>query len=66
MTGGADEDRAWLTEAIAMNGATVHIARVDDSVLALTTASGIELVISNKPQPDTGGEPWHLSGRRDS
>jgi hypothetical protein len=56
---------AWLTAAIAMNGETIHIARVDDSALRLTTTSGIELVVANEPQAYTVGEAWHLSGCRD-
>lgn len=66
VAGGADEGLAWLTAAIAMNGETIHTARVDDGVLALTTISGIELVVSNEPQPYTAGEPWRLSGWRDA
>jgi hypothetical protein len=48
-----------------MNGETIHIARVDDSALRLTTTSGIELVVANEPQAYTVGEAWHLSGCRD-
>ena len=66
LTGEADDDVAWLTAAIAMNGETIDSARLDDNILRLTTTSGIQLLIANEQQPYTIGEPWHFSGWRDA
>ncbi|MEV6303668.1 hypothetical protein AB0M02_29955 [Actinoplanes sp. NPDC051861] len=64
-TGGADDDRAWLTAAVVLNGRTVESARVEhDGCLRLATDSGHNLVISGQPQPYTVGEPWRISGWR--
>ncbi|WP_433288134.1 DUF6188 family protein [Micromonospora sp. CA-244673] len=60
--GTADDDIAWLTAAIALNGRTIDTARVyDDGSLSLTTDTGITLVVSGEPEPDTTGEAWRLT-----
>lgn len=62
-TGSADDDVAWLTAAVALNGETIDDARVDDGgTLYLLTASGHALVVSGEPEPSTVGEAWRLSG----
>jgi hypothetical protein len=61
--GCANDDITWLTVATALNGTTIDTARVeDDGSLCLTTDSGIALVVSGEPEPQTVGEPWRLSG----
>jgi hypothetical protein len=65
VTGGADDDIAWLTAAVALNGKAINNARVDDDgTLHLTTDSGLALVVSGEPQSYTVGEAWRLSGWR--
>ncbi|WP_433788771.1 hypothetical protein [Actinoplanes sp. CA-252034] len=63
--GHADDDMAWLTAALALNGRAIDTARVnDDGSLLLTTGSGAVLVVSGEPDQSTGGEAWWLTGWR--
>lgn len=63
--GGAHDDIAWLTAAVALNGRTVDNAQVDDDgTLRLTTDDGLVLVVSGQPKPYTVGEAWRLSDWR--
>jgi hypothetical protein len=63
--GGANDDIAWLTAAVALNGRTFTSVRIDDDgTLRLTTDSGVVLLVSGEPKPYTVGEAWHLSGWR--
>jgi hypothetical protein len=65
VSGGADDDKAWLTAAVALNGRTIDNVRVDDDgTLRLITDCGFALVVSGEPEPYTVGEVWRLSGWR--
>jgi hypothetical protein len=65
VSGGADDDKAWLTAAVALNGRTIDNVRMDDDgTLRLTTDCGFALVVSGEPEPYTVGEVWRLSGWR--
>jgi hypothetical protein len=62
-SGSANDDIAWLTAAIPVNGRIIETVQVsDDGSLTLTTDIGITMVISGEVGPDTIGEPWRLTG----
>jgi hypothetical protein len=65
LTTDSDDDMAWMTAALALNGDTIDDVRVgDDGALRMTTASGLSLVISGEPESHTVGEASWLSGWR--
>ena len=65
VSGGADDDKAWLTAAVTLNGRMIVNVRVDDDgTLRLITDCGFALVVSGEPEPYTVGEAWRLSGWR--
>ncbi|WP_327039678.1 hypothetical protein [Micromonospora maris] len=60
--GTVDDEAAWLTAALALNGTTIAEAQVtDDGTLLLATTDQRSLVASGQPQSAPVGEPWWLS-----